>query len=311
MRPFRTAQFLPADSERCWPAGPEDTTILHRSGKGDKGLDCWMVVPAEPSPLMPPLVIVHGIHRGAEAIARVLADRAGATGRVIIAPRFDAETWPLYQQVVRKGRADLALLSLLSDLRLTGMWRGDRIELAGYSGGAQFAHRFAMLHPQIVARLSLVASGWYTFPDAARFPYGTADSDRAPGWGPRMALGLDAYLRLPIEVLVGRLDTDRDPSVRSNPTVDAQQGTTRVERAERYVRALEQASEARGVRVRARLSVLDGCAHDFRTCVSCGGLDRILMPDDPLSHPLSRCADTPAIATQPLKQGLDQQEGAR
>ena len=37
-----------------------------------------------------------------------------------------------------------------------------RINLFGFSGGAQFAHRYAMAHPGSVNALVLTAPGWFT-----------------------------------------------------------------------------------------------------------------------------------------------------
>ncbi len=196
----------------------------------------------------------------------------------MIAPLFDEKDWPRYQQVVRGGRADLALLDLMEELRLEGIWRAPRLALAGYSGGAQFAHRFAMLYPHLVERLTVAAAGWYTFPENAAFPYGLgAAGGRNGQWGPRIAAALDAFLAVPVAVCVGSADSTPDENTRRRPELDRQQGADRLTRATRWVEALTAAAAARGMPSRARLHVLEGCGHDFGQCVA-RGLPEIALP---------------------------------
>ena len=61
-------------------------------------------------------------------------------------------------------------------------WRADfgRVDLVGFSGGAQFAHRFAMLYPGCVRRVVVAAAGWYTYIDPSRpFPLAAAPATPA------------------------------------------------------------------------------------------------------------------------------------
>ena len=290
--------LIPA-SEFASSRRSESFRLVRWPPKGRKALDCWIALPDEISATAPPLVAVHGIQRGVRDQAEQFAERAAALGRPVIAPLFDAKKWRNYQQVVRRKRADLALLDLMSELRLAGVWRTRTFELAGYSGGAQFAHRFAMLYPHLTARLTVVSAGWYTFPDTAAFPYGLAAREgRADDWGPRLAAGLGRFLRLPIQVCVGAEDNVRDPNTRSGPAIDRQQGKDRVTRAARWTAALGQAAGARGIRPRVKLAILPDCGHDFRACIRRGGLDRLVLPDAEavLSAPCGpRPADAPKL----------------
>ncbi len=261
------------------PASP--FTRLFRGAKGRGAPACWLALPPRLSPEAPPLVAIHGIRRGARDQAVRYAARAAALGRAVIAPLFDAHDWPRYQQVVHKGRADLALLALMGELRSRGIWRTPSFDLAGYSGGAQFAHRFAMLYPDLVRRLTVAAAGWYTFPDDAAFPYGVGTR---PGsrhdWGPWFAAGLDTFLGLPIRVCVGAEDRLADPNLRRGPDIDRRQGTDRITRARRWVAALGEAAHSRGIAPRVGLTVLPGCGHDFPDCVQHGGLDRLVLAEE-------------------------------
>lgn len=255
--------------------------VVMRPGTGRRGLPCWLALPRWIAPGAAPLVAVHGIHRQPETQARAFAARAAAQGKIVIAPLFDAAEWPRYQQVVLGGRADLALLDLMQELRLAGIVRARRMSLSGYSGGAQFAHRFAMLYPHLVETLTVTAAGWYTFPEAVPYPYGLGVSKGHPRWGPRIAVGLDAFLSLPINVCVGTADNMPDENTRRRPRLDQRQGPDRVTRATRWVEALTVAAATRGIAPRARLRLLTGCGHDFGQCIARGGLARIALPDQP------------------------------
>ncbi|TQV83033.1 alpha/beta fold hydrolase [Denitrobaculum tricleocarpae] len=262
----------------CAPS--ETVTLLYRPAKGKGALSCWLALPSNMPADATPIVAVHGIRRGAKQQAEALAPRAAALGRPVIAPLFDKVNWPKYQQVVRGQRADLALLELMTELRLTGTWRTRNFELCGYSGGAQFAHRFAMLYPQLVTRLTVSSAGWYTFLDDAAFPYGLNERPgKTNDWGPRFAAGLDQFLRIPVQVCIGEEDCVSDDNTRQGPEIDAQQGRDRLTRARRWSAAFCKAASERGLTPRITLSVMPGCGHDFQDCVQYGGLDRLILPD--------------------------------
>ena len=268
---------LAAGDAALHPARP--FSLQYRRAKGRGALACWLARPLDMSPGAPPLVAVHGISRGARDQAERFAPRAAALGRPVIAPLFDERRWPIYQQVVRRGRADLALLALMTELRLQGIWQTAAFDLVGYSGGAQFVHRFAMLYPDLVGRLTVTSAGWYTFPDDTAFPYGlAARPGRRDDWGPRFAAGLDRFLRLSTQVCVGARDSVPDLATRSRPNVNIQQGEDRMTRAKRWVSALREAAAARGITPRLDFRILPDCGHDFRACVCRGGLDRLVLP---------------------------------
>ena len=245
-------------------------TLRLLPGRGPRSLDCWLALPARPDPAAPPLVAVHGIGRGAREMAENFAARAAAEGRAVVAPLFDETRWQGYQRAVAPRRADLALLGLLGDLAAAGIVAGDAVDLVGYSGGAQFAHRFAMLYPHRLRRLSVCAAGWWTMPTpAAAFPYGVAGA-----WGMRLAAGMDRFLGLDLAVSVGADDDRPDPAMRSAPALDAAQGPHRVARAQAWVAALRAEAARRGLPApRLSLTLLPGCGHDFAACAAAGFVD--------------------------------------
>lgn len=240
-------------------------------------LACWIARPAHADPAARVLVAVHGIRRAAQDQARLFGARAAALRRTVIAPLFDAQNWPAYQRL--GGQADRALLDLLHQLHGDGIQPMDRFDLCGFSGGAQFAHRFAMLHPHRIGRLSVASAGWYTFPDQALYPYGLGERGAATdARGPRMRAALDAFLRLPIRVCVGANDDVRDANTRSGAAIDLQQGSHRRERAARWSEAIASAAAQRGIVPRVELALLPGVGHDFRRCVERGGLAEWVLP---------------------------------
>lgn len=249
-------------------------TISHRAGKGPRPLDCWIALPEQPRPGARALVAVHGIARGAKAQAEAFAARAAALGRPVIAPLFDERRWQGYQRTVAPRRADLALLGLMQDLAVEGVIEHRAFDLFGFSGGAQFAHRFAMLYPNRLRRLSVCAAGWWTMPEAAPFPYGLQGA-----WGAKLEAGLARFLRLEIAVSVGALDNLPDPNTRSTAALDVRQGRDRVSRAEAWTDALIATAARLGVDgPRPTLTVLPGCGHDFEQCAADGALARLTLP---------------------------------
>lgn len=264
--------------------------LVFRPTQHEGSLACWLAVPEHTDPAARPLVAIHGIRRGAKEQAALFAEQAAALGRHVIAPLFDVDNWPRYQRLGRLRRADLALLDLLQQFQGEPMGQPAQIDLFGFSGGAQFAHRFAMLHPHLVGRLNVTAAGWYTFPDAAPYPYGLGErAGRRDDMAAQMQATLDGFLNLPIRVCVGARDNVADPHTRGGQEIDHQQGRDRCTRAARWVEALIIAATHRGVVPRIALSLLPGCGHNFSRCIKRGGLAELVLFDhskDASHHPL-------------------------
>lgn len=239
---------------------------------------CWVGVPERPAQAVAPLVVVHGVQRDARGTFELFLDHAARSGRVLIAPLFDEPGWKGYQRVLGVHRADLGLLGILDALRDEGVLQTRRVELFGYSGGAQFAHRFALLYPQRVARATICAAGWYLFPDMQPYPRGLGAPERAvPGYSSLISANLAEFLRLPMRVVVGERDDAVDELTRSNAALDVQQGKTRLDRARNWVAALERAAAGMGVPCASVLEVLPACGHDLRECLQAGALPDLFL----------------------------------
>lgn len=216
----------------------------------------------------PPLVLVHGISRNAAEM--VMRFRAHAERRKVplVAPLFRKEAFGMYQQLVdrRSGvRADEALFDILDDVQARWQVPTDKFHLFGFSGGAQFGHRLAFLHPRRLLSCVVVSAGWYSWPDdQLKWPLGLAQA-------PTTELDLGALQDLPIHVLVGDRDTQSDETLRRSKVIDAIQGVGRVERAERFCGALRD----HGVNPNCALTVLPGVGHSFDSASVAGVVERV------------------------------------
>ena len=212
----------------------------------EPGLRYLLGVPKELNEAPPVVVCIHGIRRNVQEQFRAFAPLAEQAGWLLLVPLFAADSFPDYQRLGRPGRggrADLSLLGLIGHLKARFSLPERAIYLFGHSGGAQFVHRFVMVHPRHVARYAISAPGWYTFPDESLvYPCGLA---RGAARGE--LLRLSDFLRIQGAVFVGSADCHRGPNVRCNPTVDTQQGVHRLERAMRWTRAMNARAREMGL----------------------------------------------------------------
>lgn len=204
------------------------------------------------------VVLMHGISENAcEQILR-FAHQAEKAGAVLVAPLMRRAVFGQYQQLVdpRLGtRSDLALEDILHAVRLDMGIDAAPFDIFGFSGGGQFAHRFALLYPQAVRSSVIVAPGWFTFPDdGTEYPRGL---DNLPDGLP--PLDEAAVCTIPFHVIVGDRDIVRDASLRRSTELDRQQGRTRLERAKRWHEAMCDW----GADQRSSLTILPQLGHSF------------------------------------------------
>lgn len=231
---------------------------------------------------MRPLIALHGISRDTDALMRQFAPEAERTGRIIVIPHFRANHWPVFQRPTPNARPDRALLSLLDALALHYPGFDGPVDLFGYSGGAQLAHRTAMLYPHRFADLHLGSAGWYCLPDTnVPYPYGLAPAEGGrANWRHCKLAMLPAFLNRTITVYAGDRDIERDDALRQNEQVDGAQGHTRFERAQTYVQALRDAATQYGLAPQASFVTLPGCQHDFESCATQAGLAYLVAGAD-------------------------------
>lgn len=234
----------------------------------------------------PALVVLHGIARNAQELTRLLKPYAEQWGRTIIIPHFNERAWPSFQRPCNVARPDLALLALLDRVTAELPDLVGPVELFGHSGGAQLAHRVAMLFPHRIARLYVAAAGWYCLPDYSMpYPYalGAGTTTQSAKWTRRKAAALKEFLRIPVRVYVGSEDVQRDDALRKTPELDKQQGRNRRTRAHTYTRALNQAAATHGLVPQAKLIELPGCDHDVVQAITKNQLATMLMEESQAS----------------------------
>jgi predicted esterase len=249
--------------------------ILRARTRDECALEYLAYCPVSAREDAPLLVAVHGYTRNAAEQAERFAPLCEAAGVVLAAPHFDAERYRDYQRLgLRGARADRALEAMLAELRSSlGMLLG-RVALFGFSGGGQFVHRAVMAHPKRFTSAAIASPGWYTFPTREHaYPLGIR--------GARSKLGVrmrpEAFLRTPILVAVGERDDDeRADNLRHEPELDAQQGTNRLERATRWVSAMQAAAAAHGCAAQVRLALIPNAAHSFADCMD-NGLGELVL----------------------------------
>ena len=210
---------------------------------------------------LPVLVAVHGTGRRVERMRDELADFAELHGVVVLAPLFPVgiggpDDVDNYKGILFEGiRYDELLLSMLAQAAKRWRLDTDRVLLAGFSGGGQFAHRFTYLHPERVRAVSIGAPGRVTLPDDAPWPHGLGGVVEIFG----SSVDLSRIETVPTQVVVGADDhaSEMLAAMAQDPR-EAWAGTTRVERAERLASGLS----ACGAPV--ELTIVPGAGHDFR-----------------------------------------------
>jgi poly(3-hydroxybutyrate) depolymerase len=214
----------------------------------DRRFSYCLYVPAE---IRHVVVVVHGTQRMAERYRDAYRSFADEHGCLVVAPLFPAgadEPGDLsgYKRLEFRGtRYDLVLLAMLDEIGVGGR----PFHLHGFSGGGQFAHRFALLHPARLASVSIGAPGRVTRIDP-KTPWWLGTADVVERFG--RPLDLPTLRRVPVQMLVGEQDTDTHEI--AEPGLDAG-GDTRIAR----LRSLRANFEAHGIGV--EFALLPGIGH--------------------------------------------------
>lgn len=237
--------------------------LLRRALRADPGSEYLVYIPTIGAVDTPVLVSVHGIsrsswHKQAEALVPG-CERHSVT---LLAPSFNGKQHSDYQRLGRKGRgqrADLFLHRCLQELNTMTGADTTQPRLFGHSGGAQFVHRYMMAYPHRIESAIVSAAGWYTFPDPAqKFPYGIRANANLSG----VVFNPEAYLEVPVMVLVGTEDTKFKDLIRTD-RINNQQGLTRIERARNWVAAMQAQAKAHGMPSHVSIVELASTGHSL------------------------------------------------
>lgn len=243
LRPGTDARVM--DPVEFYHSGP---TAFFASQRDQRFSYCLYVPSAhrnatEPLPL---LVLIHGTQRMAERYRDAYRSFAEDHDCVVLAPLFPAgigEPGDLhgFKRLSFRGiRFDQVLLDIVDEVEQRYRVRADRFLLHGFSGGGQFAHRFAYLHAEKLAALSIGAPGRVTRIDPD-VPWWLGTADLRERFG--KDLDLDALRAVPVQMIVGAEDTQTWEI--AEPEVDAG-GDTRIAR----LTSLRRNFEGHGISVR-------------------------------------------------------------
>lgn len=207
----------------------------------------------------PPLqlwVFVHGTGRRTLLYLDAFADLARAERAVVMTPLFPVgidgpNDIHNYKAIDGAGvRFDQILMSMVDEVARRWSVETSTFFLHGFSGGGQFANRFALLHPERLTAVSIGAPGQVTLPSSDQ-PWwrGVADTEQRF----EIAYDVAAVARVPVQVVVGSLDDD--PAEVAAVATDGY-AVGRLTQA----RTLTDALRAAGSSV--RLDVVEGVGHD-------------------------------------------------
>jgi poly(3-hydroxybutyrate) depolymerase len=273
--------------------------VVEQTLADDGDFRYFIYVPTQLAERAAMFVSIHGISRNAQEHAKRYAKLAEEYGVILVAPLFTAERFPDYQRLGRsaKGdRADLMLARVIDEVAQRTGARNDKVYMFGYSGGGQFVHRYAMAYPDRVAGYVVGAAGWYTFPDATlRYPRGIRTNRALED----VQFDPDRFLAVPGTVLVGERDVHPGTALRKTDKVEAQQGATRFERGERWVAAMNQQAQTRGLPANFTFHELSRSPHSFTKSMRRGAMGSLVF--DRLFGPAT--ANTPIPSTH--ARGLD------
>ena len=248
----------------------ERGVVLQRTLRTDTRQKYFLYVPQRGGNSAKIFVTVHGISRNAMEHARKFSAFAEKFGVVMIAPYFPSEDFPDYQRLGRKGkRADIMLNEIVSEVsELTGA-SAHKLYLFGYSGGAQFVHRYMLAYPDRVTKVVLGAPGWYTFPNPTlKYRRGIQESRSLP----QIQFDPAKFLNIPVCVLVGEKDNQRDAELNQSPQIDILQGRTRIERGQRWVDEMISQARTQGLSTIYAFRLLPNSPHSFSISMRRGGM---------------------------------------
>ena len=245
--------------------------LLKRSYSADEPPLCyWAFVPRSQCPTTA-LVLVHGGARNAGGLFRAFIPLAMDLGIPLIIPNFSSSEYVGYQRLAGAAgplSASAALDGVLDDAdRALGL-RTDKVDLFGFSGGAQFAHRHALYFPDRIRRLVVASGGYYTYlSESRRFPRGIGASRLSGGAHARVR----QFLGLPLRVLVG--DGELEPTGgQDSELVPCPRATTRLTRALDWIDHIDSTATEIGIPTQASFDVLPNTNHSFTAALHRGGL---------------------------------------
>jgi pimeloyl-ACP methyl ester carboxylesterase len=200
------------------------------------------------------VVVLPGLGGIGRDLAEGFVPAAEADRWLLLAPSPDYDPLDANESLEAADlRVDNELVALIDHvLGQPALHVAPRIDLVGFSRGAQQAHRFALRHPDRVNALASFSAGTYTMPTSLQpYPLGVGGFDQ---WNHLRPFDPVALRQVRVLVGVGTADANPADVVRA---WDGVGGTTRFERGSRFAEALAQLD------VPTRFQSYPGVGHSF------------------------------------------------
>jgi hypothetical protein len=185
------------------------------------------------------LLYFHGVRADPRHELESLTHLANGSGHMLVAPHFDGDRFPFWRYqcvgIVQQGSTrpretwtGNLVVELLRQLEVLERPRM-AVRLIGHSAGGQFVDRFAGFHTLTAARLIAANPASVLMPSRDyQYPYGFGGLPNSIATDD----DIKAYLRQPLVLYVGELDTQSQGIPDTNPEA-MRQGDTRPQRAQR------------------------------------------------------------------------------
>jgi hypothetical protein len=156
-------------------------------------------------------------------------------------------------------RYDEVLIDMVEEVRAAFRFEESHFLLGGFSGGAQFAHRFAYIHADMLKAVSIAAPGFVTLLDQ-NVPWWAGIGSMSSVFG--READLEGLRKVNIQLIVGGSDNrgedaSHNSANHASPHERNLSGTTRVEK----LNLLRKSFEANGIE--SRLDIVPAVGHNF------------------------------------------------
>ena len=246
----------PALDARWQTAGSaHETSLVDRLTRSEKTPLLFVPdsVTTQPAGLATLVIVLPGLGNDGRDLAQEFVSAAEEHRWLLLAPSPDYDPMANESLTLADLRVDESLVALADQIMAQPRFHiAPAIDVVGFSRGAQSAHRFALRHPERVAALATLSAGTYTMPTSSEsYPLGIGDFTL---WNHQRPFDAAALRRVRIFVGVGGADANPADVARA---WDGVGGTTRLERATRFAKALQQLG------VPSRFESYPGIGHAF------------------------------------------------
>lgn len=238
------------------------------SGWAGPAFKVFFHLPPKITAATPVVFVLHGAGRDADHCMKIWAPFADANHFIVVAPDFDAASFPGSNPYAFGGVLDKdgklqprakwtlsAIEPLFDEVKLRTGSAVRAYAIFGHSAGAHFVQRLIMLEPGLRIRAAVAANaGSYAMPDfSAEYPFGLKNT-------PVNAAQLRQAFAMPLVILLGTADTG-SAYLPQEPGAVAE-GPNRFARGKNFYAAAKAAAARLHAPFNWKLEFVDGVGHD-------------------------------------------------